>query len=67
MKIRVINWQRWNRSKFTLAALNMAVAIAAVGGLEAAPGDRVPHPTAAVVFTAVAMALCTSVYHTRNR
>jgi hypothetical protein len=70
MKIRVINWQRWNRAKVTFAAICWLAAVGAIGGTETDPDNTTPliaYPGVAAVATTLLLATIWSLTTTRRR
>lgn len=67
MKIRVTNWQRWNRVKAVYIAVCCIISLAGVGGLEPEPYEPMPNPALAAMFFILAIAGMLSLWDTRNR
>jgi len=67
MKIRVTNWQRWNRVKATFVVICSIISLSGIGGLEAEPYEPIQNPELAVIFAILAAAGMLSLIGTRER
>jgi hypothetical protein len=67
MRIRVTNWQRWNRVKAVYVAVCCIISLAGIGGLDPEPYEPMPNPALAVVFAILAAAGMLSLIGTRER
>lgn len=68
--VRVIDWQRWNRTKAAFAAVCWLTAVAAIGGTESDPDSTatlVAYPGVAAISTLLLLATMWSLAVTRTR